>query len=107
MESADGLLLPSSPTMGSMALIGKFSFPTPVYKISKAALNMLMVQYALAFAKEGFTFVALSPGVSIGFLSSRLGPCLWYFPQSAYLRRYDLLEAGLYTHHATAISCIC
>jgi hypothetical protein len=58
VESADGLLLPSSSTMGSMALTGKFSFPTPAYKISKATLNMLTV---LAFAKEGFTFVALTP----------------------------------------------
>jgi NAD(P)-dependent dehydrogenase (short-subunit alcohol dehydrogenase family) len=41
----------------------KFSFPTPAYKISKAALNMLTVQYALALAEEGFIFVPLSPGV--------------------------------------------
>jgi NAD(P)-dependent dehydrogenase (short-subunit alcohol dehydrogenase family) len=58
-----------------MALTSKFSFPTPAYKISKAVLDMLTVQYALAFAKEGFTFVALFPGVSIGFLSSRPDPC--------------------------------
>ncbi|KAL8881512.1 MAG: hypothetical protein Q9198_001294 [Flavoplaca austrocitrina] len=36
--------------------------PAPAYKISKAAMNALTVQYALDFEKEGFTFVALSPG---------------------------------------------
>lgn len=39
--------------------------PVPAYKISKAALNMLTVQYAQAYANEGFTFMAISPGVSI------------------------------------------
>lgn len=37
---------------------------TPAYKISKAALNALTVQYALSYQDEGFTFVALCPGVS-------------------------------------------
>lgn len=37
--------------------------PVPAYKITKAALNMLTVQYAQAYAKEGFTFMSLSPGV--------------------------------------------
>ncbi|KAL4981292.1 hypothetical protein BDW68DRAFT_193044 [Aspergillus falconensis] len=32
------------------------------YKVSKAALNMMTVQYALSFADEGFTFIILSPG---------------------------------------------
>lgn len=41
--------------------------PTPAYKVSKAALNMLTVQYALSFADQGFTFITLSPGVSIIF----------------------------------------
>ncbi|KAL8905847.1 MAG: hypothetical protein Q9171_006513 [Xanthocarpia ochracea] len=36
--------------------------PAPAYKISKAAMNALTVQYALDFEKEGFTFMALSPG---------------------------------------------
>lgn len=43
--------------------------PTYAYKISKAALNMLTVQYALDFADQGFAFLAISPGVS--FLSHR------------------------------------
>lgn len=36
----------------------------PAYKISKAALNMLTVQYAQEHASDGFTFLAISPGVS-------------------------------------------
>ena len=38
--------------------------PTHGYKVSKAALNMLTMQYALEFGKDGFTVLALSPGVS-------------------------------------------
>lgn len=37
--------------------------PAPSYKISKAAMNALTVQYALDHAKEGFSFMALCPGV--------------------------------------------
>lgn len=37
--------------------------PTPAYKISKAALNMLNKQYAIDFAKDGMAFVCISPGV--------------------------------------------
>ena len=36
--------------------------PTPAYKIAKAALNMLTVQWHLAKGDEGFTFLALQPG---------------------------------------------
>lgn len=39
--------------------------PTPAYKITKAALNMLTVQYAQDYASEGFTFLSVSPGVSV------------------------------------------
>lgn len=39
-------------------------FPVPAYKVSKAAQNMLTVQYAQSFADQGFTFVTVSPGVS-------------------------------------------
>lgn len=38
--------------------------PCPAYKISKAALNALMVQYSLSYEDEGFVFLAVSPGVS-------------------------------------------
>lgn len=51
--------------MGSIGMAAKFkAAPAPSYKISKAALNMLTVQYALALEDEGFTVVAISPGVS-------------------------------------------
>lgn len=41
------------------------SMLVPAYKISKAALNSLTVQYALDLEEEGFTIVPISPGVSI------------------------------------------
>ncbi|KAL8952132.1 MAG: hypothetical protein Q9222_001944 [Ikaeria aurantiellina] len=57
------LKLNSSTTLGSMTLAANYhSMPVPAYKVSKAALNMLTVQYAIALEKEGFTFVAISPG---------------------------------------------
>jgi NAD(P)-dependent dehydrogenase (short-subunit alcohol dehydrogenase family) len=37
--------------------------PNPAYKISKAALNMLTIQYAKQYQDEGFTFLGISPGV--------------------------------------------
>ncbi|XXG99909.1 hypothetical protein Hte_006250 [Hypoxylon texense] len=37
-------------------------FPAPAYKISKAATNALTKQYAVEYEKEGFSFIALSPG---------------------------------------------
>lgn len=56
--------MPSSSAMGSMALSNVFSFaPGAAYKVSKAALNMLTRQYALAFSEDGITFIAVSPGV--------------------------------------------
>lgn len=36
----------------------------PAYKISKAALNMMMVQYANYLEKEGFIVLSIDPGVS-------------------------------------------
>ncbi|PNS21057.1 hypothetical protein CAC42_3394 [Sphaceloma murrayae] len=52
-----------STTMASKQLSHVFKpQPTPAYKISKAALNMLTVQYAESFTDEGFTFVAVCPG---------------------------------------------
>ncbi|KAI0740434.1 NAD(P)-binding protein [Earliella scabrosa] len=35
----------------------------PQYPISKAALNMLVAEYAAALEHEGFTFLAISPGL--------------------------------------------
>ncbi|KAB2576424.1 C-factor [Lasiodiplodia theobromae] len=52
-----------STTLGSMAMAKNYAqMPVPSYKITKAALNMLTVQYALDFAEKGFTFIAVSPG---------------------------------------------
>jgi NAD(P)-dependent dehydrogenase (short-subunit alcohol dehydrogenase family) len=54
--------------MGSMAMADKFSaFPLPAYKISKAALNALTVQWSQALEGEGFVVVSLNPGVSVSF----------------------------------------
>jgi len=50
-------------TVGSIARAPVYSImAVPAYKVSKAALNMLTVQYAQSFADEGFTFLAVSPG---------------------------------------------
>ncbi|KAH8828645.1 short-chain dehydrogenase-like protein [Flagelloscypha sp. PMI_526] len=52
----------SSP-VGSLTIAPHLTmFQTPAYKISKAALNMLTVQWANDFGKEGFSVFALSPG---------------------------------------------
>ncbi|KAK4501559.1 hypothetical protein PRZ48_007368 [Zasmidium cellare] len=52
-----------STAMGSIAYAPRYDFArTPEYKISKAAMNMLTAQYALEYAGEGFTFLAISPG---------------------------------------------
>lgn len=52
-----------STTLGSIGMAPVFNFqPTPAYKVSKAALNMLTVQYAQAFAEDGLVFVAVCPG---------------------------------------------
>ncbi|EAW09068.1 SDR family oxidoreductase [Aspergillus clavatus NRRL 1] len=52
-----------STTLGSCTLSPTFQgMPTPAYKITKAALNMLTLQYAQDYAREGFTFFAVSPG---------------------------------------------
>ena len=61
--------------MGSITQVERYTFaPTPAYKITKAALNMLTAQYAQDFAEEGVTFLAISPGVSHDLLKSLLSP---------------------------------
>ena len=58
-------MLYRSTTLGSFAKAEVYRMsPTPAYKISKAALNMLTVQYAQQYEADGFTVVAISPGVS-------------------------------------------
>lgn len=60
------LICYSASTMGSLTLAGPFGvYPLPAYKISKAALNALTVQWALALSSEGFVVTAINPGVSL------------------------------------------
>ncbi|KAJ5931139.1 hypothetical protein N7466_006632 [Penicillium verhagenii] len=52
-----------STTVGTFAKAEAFRVsPTPAYKVTKAALNMLTVQYAQQYESEGFTILAVSPG---------------------------------------------
>ncbi|KAL1982868.1 hypothetical protein VTN96DRAFT_796 [Rasamsonia emersonii] len=52
-----------SSSMGSIALASQYTNQAaPAYKISKTALNMLTVQYALEFGKEGLIFILANPG---------------------------------------------
>ncbi|KAK3720845.1 hypothetical protein LTR37_003508 [Vermiconidia calcicola] len=52
-----------STTLGSIAYSPTYAMmPIPAYKISKAALDMLTVQYAHELGKDGFTFLAVTPG---------------------------------------------
>jgi NAD(P)-dependent dehydrogenase (short-subunit alcohol dehydrogenase family) len=49
--------------LGSMAMKENFALaPFPSYKISKAALNMLMLQYSMELGPKGFTVFAVNPG---------------------------------------------
>ena len=49
--------------LGSMAMKENFALaPFPSYKISKAALNMLMILYAIELGPKGFTVFAVNPG---------------------------------------------
>ncbi|PVH75146.1 NAD(P)-binding protein, partial [Cadophora sp. DSE1049] len=52
-----------SSSLGSMTLsaMGKFQ-PTPAYKVSKTAVNMLTVQWAESLESDDFTVLALCPG---------------------------------------------
>ncbi|CZR70069.1 related to short chain oxidoreductase (CsgA) [Phialocephala subalpina] len=50
-------------TLGSIAMAeGFLQSPSVAYKVSKAALNMLTVQYAFQLGKQGFTVFCISPG---------------------------------------------
>lgn len=52
-----------SSTLGSFTMAKEFAaIPVAAYKISKAALNMLTLQYALELANGGFIVMAISPG---------------------------------------------
>ncbi|KAF7561809.1 hypothetical protein G7046_g2352 [Stylonectria norvegica] len=52
-----------STPLGSIAQVQNYAqAPTPAYKITKSALNMLTVQWSLEYGPKGFTVVAISPG---------------------------------------------
>ncbi|KAK8017821.1 NAD(P)-binding protein [Apiospora rasikravindrae] len=52
-----------STTLGSFDFAPRYVvFPVPAYKIAKAALNMLTLQYAQDLAGKGFIVFAISPG---------------------------------------------
>lgn len=52
--------------MGSLAMAEPFSaYPLPAYKVSKAALNALTIQWAQALSAEGFVVTSINPGVSL------------------------------------------
>jgi NAD(P)-dependent dehydrogenase (short-subunit alcohol dehydrogenase family) len=65
--------------LGSITLASKYTNqPTPAYKISKTALNMLTVQYALEIgSKEAIIFLAVNPGVSITARNYSSAPIIW------------------------------
>ncbi|GKZ66375.1 hypothetical protein AnigIFM50267_011541 [Aspergillus niger] len=57
------IFLFSSTSVGSIQLQPTYrAMPTPSYKISKAALNMLTVLYSQELEAEGFTVFCVSPG---------------------------------------------
>lgn len=65
-----------STTLGSISRAQIYAqMRSPAYKVSKAALNMLMVQYAQEYASDGFTFLAVSPGVSTPIFTFQLLLC--------------------------------
>lgn len=55
-------LKPSTSTLGSLALAASYGTAQPAYKISKAAVNMLTVQWSLFLAPEDFAVIMISPG---------------------------------------------
>jgi NAD(P)-dependent dehydrogenase (short-subunit alcohol dehydrogenase family) len=64
--------------MGSISRASDYNFmPVPAYKVSKAALNALTVQYSIAFAERGFTFLAITPGVCIPLLRNDAKSPTW------------------------------
>jgi NAD(P)-dependent dehydrogenase (short-subunit alcohol dehydrogenase family) len=51
--------------MGSLALAEPFKvFPLLAYKVSKAGLNALTIQWAQALSDEAFVVTSINPGVS-------------------------------------------
>jgi NAD(P)-dependent dehydrogenase (short-subunit alcohol dehydrogenase family) len=46
--------------------------PVPAYAISKTALNMINMQWAVALKEEGFIVTIICPGVGIPFMPQRI-----------------------------------
>ncbi|KAI3332674.1 NAD(P)-binding protein [Ustulina deusta] len=50
-------------SLASITLASNATYlPAPAYKVSKAAMDALAVQYSLEYEREGFSFIALCPG---------------------------------------------
>ncbi|PWY69631.1 hydroxyacyl dehydrogenase [Aspergillus sclerotioniger CBS 115572] len=64
METGEGKKIVNiSTAYASITRAAEVSYaPCPAYKISKAALNALTVQYAMSYQDAGFIFLAVSPG---------------------------------------------
>lgn len=67
-------LTPTSTSTSTFGSITEARFSAaalcPAYKVSKSAVNSLTVQYAIDHEKEGFSFIALCPGVRFLFFFS-------------------------------------
>jgi NAD(P)-dependent dehydrogenase (short-subunit alcohol dehydrogenase family) len=62
-----------------LTLLGEIA-AEPCYAISKAALNMVVAKYAAQYRAEGFTFLAICPGlVSTSMAPSQSEHALLYF----------------------------
>lgn len=71
--------------MGSLSWAEQhYAMPMQAYKISKAALNMLHKITSLDLADEGFTLLAISPGVSFQRLLEHPPPPPLCFQSSRY-----------------------
>lgn len=79
--------------MGSLSWAEQhYAMPMQAYKISKAALNMLHKITSLDLADEGFTLLAISPGVSFQRLLEHPPPLLFVSnPRDTLLRLILLL----------------
>ena len=49
--------------MADPDFLEKIGFTLPSYSIAKAAANMVNTSYGIALKDEGFTFLAISPGL--------------------------------------------
>ncbi|CAF9921143.1 MAG: hypothetical protein ALECFALPRED_001719 [Alectoria fallacina] len=65
LKSAEPYLLHISSTLGSLSLSGEFDYgiDARAYRMSKAALNMLMVRVSMTLGKHGVKVFAVCPGL--------------------------------------------